>query len=616
MKLHALRVAASLTAAMATAVSPLLASAQTAYEYKKYTPGLGVMGIGSGQAPGSGENGSPLLGLRLSANAINFGDVATNTTETRQVLVSNTGAGSLSFSAAPTVMGDAAFAAGVTSCGETLAVGADCLAEAAFSPTSVGTYSGVLQFTPMLATSPHAVTLLGTAFNPVSLGSITLPPAMVGRAYSYDFKALLNVSNEASPDKSQATWSGSGTLPTGLSLNTGTGLLTGTPSMVTPGTAYTVTGTYKNNKGQQVYTLVVNDAVLEVTQIAVGQGHACAVTTSGGVKCWGHNTRGQLGDGSLLSRASPVNVIGLSSGVLSIAAGPDSTHTCAVNENGTVFCWGDNGDGQLGDGSTVQRTSPVAVANLTGVSSMALGANFSCALTGGGGVKCWGRNGQYQLGNGSSSSSTAPENVSGLSSGVTSLTAGANHACAVVSGGAAKCWGYNAYNQLGDGTTSPRSVPTSVAGLSSGVVSISAGSYHSCAVTSAGGAKCWGYNGYGQLGDSSNSPRASPVDVAGMTTGVFSVSAGGQHTCAVLSDRAMKCWGYNQFGQLGDGTATTRNSPVSVLGLTNVAMAAGGAGHTCAVTSSGAAKCWGSNSEGRLGDGTGASRSAPVNVLP
>lgn len=179
-----------------------------------------------------------------------------------------------------------------------------------------------------------------------------------------------------------------------------------------------------------------------------------------------------------------------------------------------------------------------------------------------------------------------------------------------------KCWGYNAYNQLGDGTTSPRSVPTSVSGLSSGVVSISAGSYHSCAVTSAGGAKCWGYNGYGQLGDSSNSQRASPVDVTGLTTGVFSVSTGGQHTCAVLSDRSMKCWGYNQFGQLGDGTTTTRNSPVSVLGLTNVAIAAGGAGHTCAVTSSGAAKCWGSNSEGRLGDGTGASRSAPVNVLP
>lgn len=616
MALHSLRAAVALTAALTTAISPVLVRAQTAYEYQKYTPGLVVKGIGSGQAPGSAENGSPPLGLRLSANVINFGDVATNTTETRQVLVSNSGTGLLSFTAAPAVMGDVAFMAGLTTCGSSLAVGADCLTDATFSPTNVGTYNGVLKFTSVLANSPHEVTLQGTAFNPVSLESVTLPQAMVGRAYSYDFKTLLKVSNEASPDKSQATWEGSGTLPGGLSFNIGTGVLAGTPSVVTPGTTYTVTSTYKNNKGLQVYTIVVNDAVLEVTQIAVGQSHSCAVTISGGVKCWGYNNRGQLGDGSLLSRSSPVNVVGLSSGVLSVAAGPDSSHTCAVTKNGAAFCWGDNGDGQLGDGSTVQRTSPVAVANLTGVSSMALGANFSCALTGGGGVKCWGRNGQYQLGNGSSSSSTAPENVSGLSSGVTSLTAGANHACAVVSGGAAKCWGYNAYNQLGDGTTSPRSVPTPVSGLSSGVVSISAGSYHSCAVTSSGGAKCWGYNGEGQLGDSSNSQRASPVNVAGLTTGVLSVSSGGQHTCAVLSDRLMKCWGYNQLGQLGDGTTTTRNSPVSVLRLTNVAMAGGGYGHTCAVTSSGAAKCWGSNSEGRLGDGTGASRSAPVNVLP
>ena len=606
MKPNRLRASAVLMTALSVMSAPLFAGPQPAYEFKSFKPGLLVSG--------SAEPEQDVLGL--STTAVNFGDVATNTTQTRQVQVSNTGTGVLSITAAPAVVGAAEFSAASTSCGATLAAGESCVTEATFSPTTPGTFNATLSFTTALASSPHQVSLVGTAFNPVSLADTAIPAAVVGRPYTFDFKTLLSVSNEASPNKSQVTWSGSGALPAGLSFNSSTGTLSGTPSVVTEGMSYTVTGTYKNNQGQQVYSIVVNDAILYVTQIAVGMSHSCALTTAGEVKCWGLNQRGQLGDGTLTERNTPVTVLGLPSGVKVIATGPSSDHTCAVMNSGDAFCWGDNGDGQLGDGSMVQRTSPVAVANLTGASSMALGANFSCALTGGGGVKCWGRNGQYQLGNGSSSSSTAPVNVSGLSSGVTSLTAGANHACAVDSGGAAKCWGYNAYNQLGDGTASPRSVPTSVSGLSSDVVSVSAGSYHSCAVTVAGGAKCWGYNGSGQLGDSTNSQRVSPVDVAGLTTGVLSVTAGSQHSCAVLSDRSMKCWGYNQFGQLGDGTSIGRNSPVSVQGLSSVSMVAGGSGHTCAVTTSGVAKCWGSNSSGRLGDGTGISRQTPVNVIP
>jgi alpha-tubulin suppressor-like RCC1 family protein len=605
MKLHSLRVAAALTAALTTAFSPLLVSAQTAYEYKKYTPGLVVMGIGSGQAPGSGENGSPPLGLRLSANAINFGDVATNTTETRQVLVSNPGTGSLSFTAAPAVTGDAAFAAGLTTCGSSLAVGADCLTDATFSPTNVGTYNGVLKFSSVLASSPHEVALVGTAFNPVSLAGATLPDGMVGKAFSFDFKTLLNVSNEANPDKNQANWSGTGTLPAGVTLNTNTGVLSGIPSAVTPQSSYTVIGTYKNNQGQQVYTIRVGEAVLEVTQISAGSAHTCAVTPSGGAKCWGYNSYGQLGDGTTVNKTTPVDVLGLTAGVASIDAG--GSHTCALTTAGGAKCWGSNGNGQLGDNSTTQRKTPIDVLGLTaGVASIDAGSSHTCALTTAGGAKCWGYNGQGQLGDGSAIQRTSPGNVSGLTSGVTILAVGYAHACVVTTVGAVKCWGSN-YSLS----------PGSVAGLASGVASLAAGDGHTCAVTAAGGAKCWGANAYGQLGDNSTTNRWSPGDVAGLTSGVSRLTAGTRHTCALMVAGDVKCWGSNADGQLGDNSTITRYGPVPVTGLASgVRTISAGNAHTCAVTTSGGMKCWGNNAFGLLGDGTTAQRTAPVNVLP
>jgi len=261
MKLHSLRAAASLTAALTTAVSPLLVSAQTAYEFKTFKQGLVVTGAATAPAPGpvTPPPPSPQPALQMSTSAINFGDVATNTTETRQVLVSNTGTGSLSFTAAPSVTGDPAFSAGGTSCGASLAAGADCLAEASFSPTAVGAYTGVLKLISTLASSPHEVSLSGSAFNPVSLAGTTLPDGLVGQPYSYDFKQLMGVSNEASPNKSLATWSDSGALPTGLSLNATTGVLSGIPSSAVARAAYTVTGTYKNNRAQHTYSLRVDE---------------------------------------------------------------------------------------------------------------------------------------------------------------------------------------------------------------------------------------------------------------------------------------------------------------------------------------------------------------------
>ena len=197
----------------------------------------------------------------------------------------------------------------------------------------------------------------------------------------------------------------------------------------------------------------------------------------------------------------------------------------------------------------------------------------------------------------------------------TRLAAGAKHTVAVLEDSAANSWGANHVGQLGDGTTTRRLTPVNVSGLSSGVASVTAGFYHSCAVLTSTAAKCWGYNGNGQLGDGTTTNRHSPVAVSGLSSGVASITAGGYHTCAVLTSTAAVCWGQNNNGRLGDGTTTRRLTPVTVSGLSSgVASVAAGYWHTCAVLTSTAAVCWGYNNNGQLGDGTTSQRLTPVTV--
>jgi alpha-tubulin suppressor-like RCC1 family protein len=251
--------------------------------------------------------------------------------------------------------------------------------------------------------------------------------------------------------------------------------------------------------------------------------------------------------------------------VHSIAAG--GGHTCALVVGG-VRCWGWNADGQLGDGSKVMRTTPVAVSGLgSGVRAVVTGTSHTCALTDGGAVQCWGDNRYGQLGDGTTTDRTTPVNVLGLSSGVQAIAAGGYHTCALTTAGPVKCWGANASGQLGDGTTIQRTVPVDVAGLVSGVNAIGAGGSHTCALAGDDGIQCWGDNGHGQLGDGTTALRTTPVAVIGLNGGADAVDAGRRHTCAVVQEDQLTCWGRNEYGQLGDGSTENRTIPVHVAGF-------------------------------------------------
>jgi len=307
-----------------------------------------------------------------------------------------------------------------------------------------------------------------------------------------------------------------------------------------------------------------------VVAISSGYSHTCALTSAGGVKCWGNGGAGQLGNNIYADSNVPVNVLGLSSGVASVGTG--FWHTCAVTTSGGAKCWGSNNEGMLGNGTTTTSPAPVDVVGLaSGVSAIAGGDRFSCALMTAGGVKCWGENGWGfgQLGNNrAQGEADSPVDVTGLTSGVAAIAVGSRHACAVTTSGGVKCWGNNYYGQLGDGTTTDRYVPVDVSGLTSGVSAIAAGQEYTCALTTVGGVKCWGRDNGGVLGDGNGGDSLVPVAVTRLGGGVAAISAGSYSMCALMVSGGIKCWGGGGNGNLGDNTTLDRGTPVDVVSFT------------------------------------------------
>ena len=347
----------------------------------------------------------------------------------------------------------------------------------------------------------------------------------------------------------------------------------------------------------------------DIAAVEAGGHFTCAITGPGAVKCWGYNHTGQLGDGSGFDRPAAGKVLGISGGVVDVGLGYG--HACALGANGAsgaMKCWGDNTAGELGDGTFTSHYLAANVPGLqSGVATMAAGAGHTCAVTSAGGLKCWGRNEYGQLGDGTTTDRAVPTDVVGLASGVAAVAPAGTRTCALTTAGGVKCWGGNGVGELGDGTTFERHTPVDVNGLSSGVAQLAHGGYkHMCVLTMNGGVKCWGYNNHGQLGDGTTpiTPRLAPGDVPGLTGGVAQISLGNAHTCARMTTGGVKCWGDNLWGQAGTSGPFTIPSPSDVSGLgTGVASLAVGSEHSCATKTDGSVSCWGHNNVGQLGRG-------------
>jgi alpha-tubulin suppressor-like RCC1 family protein len=308
---------------------------------------------------------------------------------------------------------------------------------------------------------------------------------------------------------------------------------------------------------------------------------------AGGVRCWGHNDDGELGDGSTMPRAMPPTTDVLT-GVKAIAAG--ANHSCALTEMGGVRCWGNNTYGQLGDGNgrdwnsfSTQVTNDV----LTAVNAIAAGGERTCALMETGGVRCWGV-ASYGLipGYGGCGVQHLETNPFSTPCRLTPPTSD------VLTGVSAIAVGSDTYVLMDTGIASRLASNDSTTDMIVGATAIAAGSSHACALVGSGGVRCWGHNDDGQLGDGTtrNSPTPGANDVL---TDAKAIATGSYHTCAIMTTGGLRCWGDNSSGQLGNGTKNDRSTPPQSDVLSGVKAIAAGAYHTCALMETGGVRCWG-----------------------
>jgi alpha-tubulin suppressor-like RCC1 family protein len=349
-----------------------------------------------------------------------------------------------------------------------------------------------------------------------------------------------------------------------------------------------------------------------LTRLATGGGHACAIMDDGTVWCWGDNSHGQLGDGpnSFSPRTSPVEVHNSLGAAVSVATG--FLHSCAIMINsGAVSCWGDNDNGQLGNGTitTSLISTPVTVKSLINVISLAGGDDHTCGVRADGTVWCWGGNSVGQLGTGTSNSlsrSSVPVQV--LLTGAVSVSAGDRHTCALRADGIVECWGDNSSGQLGRDTgqnPSAKPMPTLPLSSTPGVraIEISAAGFSTCALLSDSSVSCWGLNDSGQLGNGGFQSGFTPSPSA-LPSSVVALGGGLSHTCAILAGGSVVCWGDGIEGQLGNSGFGNQPLPVAALGVAGAVEISSGGEFTCARLVNGGIRCWGYNGDGEHGDGT------------
>ena len=392
--------------------------------------------------------------------------------------------------------------------------------------------------------------------------------------------------------------------------------------------AYTVTGLTNNTPYYFVVTAVGTDgesvespqaaiaprllpAAPAGVSLAAGDAHTVEIKSDGTLWAWGSNADGQLGDGTTTAKNSPVQTG--SDKWVSVAAG--SFHTVAIKSDGTLWAWGANADGQLGDGTGIIRTSPVQISTDNIWVSVVAGSSHTVALKSDGTLWAWGWNGYGQLGDGTEMDKFSPVQI-GADGKWEHIAAGYAHTVAIKSDGTLWAWGYNYAAQLGDGTTMNKSSPEQI-GTDNTWVSVAAGTYHTVAVKADGTLWAWGYNGYGELGDGGTTNHSSSPEKIGTDSTWASVAAGSDHTLALKSDGTLWAWGDNRDGQLGsdDGTTTQRTSPKQLGTDSTWASVAAGGSHTAAVKSDGTLLSWGDNGWGQVGDATTTDRHSPVQIF-
>ena len=375
-----------------------------------------------------------------------------------------------------------------------------------------------------------------------------------------------------------------------------------------------------------------------VTALALGLDHSCALLKDGYVRCWGNNDLGQLGQGntSYFAESQPYEVplVDVGGTVTALAAGWD--HTCALLSDGSVRCWGKNTEGELGLGSTApasQSKTPRALGAIKlGEKAIAISAklNSTCAILASNSLRCWGANADGELGTGDTtpwSESKTPDQLGAVSLGgtVQSVSVGGSHSCALLSNGTVRCWGFGNFGELGlssKASIGDNELPS--ASGNGGLVpfpsgrtpsSLALGQIHSCARLDNGNVECWGDNSDGALGllhFNNIGDDESPGDWGQTLSGgaVSSLVSGDYHTCALYaSDGALRCWGYNASGQLGQSDIVHKSAPnqltaIAFGGGVKAQLVAGGVNHTCALLGNGAVRCWGGNDGGQLGLGT------------
>jgi len=353
----------------------------------------------------------------------------------------------------------------------------------------------------------------------------------------------------------------------------------------------------------------VEEACGNITQLSVGTEHACVTMDTGAAWCWGSNDSGQLGDGTVSTTGWPVRVLGLA-GAVQVRAG--NTHSCAVLADGTVRCWGNNYAGQLGDGTTLDSPVPVQVSGLSNVRSIHVGtgtyygSGHTCALKTDGEVHCWGSNHHGKLGDGTSTNRSTPVRVINLLPAI-SLATGEGFTCAVQNDGVPKCWGCNEEHQLSNesiypGTSTPVDVRENYTPIS-GMNLVSSLWFTTCTRRNDGTVECWGNNTYCNCGRGISSFWTTAGPVSGLS-GVIALSLGAQHGCALLNDGTARCWGANHGGQVSASYQSDEECvPIAVASTNDLLDIQAGNNFTCVLTQELRVQCWGFNLGGRLGRG-------------